>query len=220
MKFLILFFLVLTCAEAGFPPTTSRISGESVDSTTFTFRFPNFTGTRSSSIISLGVNSVAGGGTGLGTLTASNLIIGAGTSNVTFIAPGAANNVLVSNGSTWSSAISPITCKGHTANCDIFAFTYGATASTNCVSGTCAYLDQLGNNVSSVVRGGSAGAYTANLTISYTKVKCTFNGIVAGSGPAMTYGITGTGSSFTFQTLNTTPANSDTNGTLTCIGIY
>jgi hypothetical protein len=48
--------------------------------------------------------AVASGGTGLATLTANNVLIGNGTSNVTFVAPGSTGNVLTSNGSTWTSA--------------------------------------------------------------------------------------------------------------------
>ena len=48
--------------------------------------------------------AVASGGTGLATLTANNVLIGNGTSNVTFVAPGSNGNVLTSNGSTWTSA--------------------------------------------------------------------------------------------------------------------
>ncbi len=44
------------------------------------------------------------GGTGATTLTANNLIVGAGTSPVTFIAPGTSGNVLTSNGTVWASA--------------------------------------------------------------------------------------------------------------------
>jgi len=47
---------------------------------------------------------VAAGGTGLATLTANNVLIGNGTGNVTFVAPGSTGNVLTSNGSTWTSA--------------------------------------------------------------------------------------------------------------------
>ena len=47
--------------------------------------------------------AVASGGTGLDTLTSANLIVGAGTSDVTFIAPGSSANVLTSNGSVWAS---------------------------------------------------------------------------------------------------------------------
>jgi hypothetical protein len=49
------------------------------------------------------VLGVAGGGTGLSTLTANNVILGNGVSSPTFVAPGTAGNALVSNGSTWIS---------------------------------------------------------------------------------------------------------------------
>lgn len=48
--------------------------------------------------------TVAQGGTGLATLTANNVILGNGTSNVQFVAPGTSGNVLTSNGTTWTSA--------------------------------------------------------------------------------------------------------------------
>jgi hypothetical protein len=50
------------------------------------------------------VLGVTGGGTGLNTLTANNVILGNGTSSPTFVAPGTTGNVLTSNGTTWTSA--------------------------------------------------------------------------------------------------------------------
>jgi hypothetical protein len=50
---------------------------------------------------------VAGGGTGLSTLAANNVILGNGTSAVQFVAPGTAGNVLTSNGTTWASSVAP-----------------------------------------------------------------------------------------------------------------
>ena len=47
---------------------------------------------------------VASGGTGLGTLTANNVILGNGTSVPNFVAPSTNGNVLTSNGTTWTSA--------------------------------------------------------------------------------------------------------------------
>jgi hypothetical protein len=47
---------------------------------------------------------VARGGTGATTLTTNNVLLGAGTSTVTFVAPGSSGNVLTSDGSTWTSA--------------------------------------------------------------------------------------------------------------------
>jgi hypothetical protein len=46
---------------------------------------------------------VARGGTGLTTLTANNVILGNGTSSPSFVAPGTNGNVLLSNGTTWTS---------------------------------------------------------------------------------------------------------------------
>lgn len=50
-----------------------------------------------------GTTVVAGGGTGLATLTANSLLAGNGTSAVNLIAPGTAQNRLVSNGTAWVS---------------------------------------------------------------------------------------------------------------------
>jgi hypothetical protein len=47
---------------------------------------------------------VAQGGTGVAALTANNLLLGAGTGNVTFAAPSTSGNVLTSNGTVWASA--------------------------------------------------------------------------------------------------------------------
>jgi len=48
--------------------------------------------------------TVSDGGTGASTLTSNNVILGAGTSAVTFVAPGSSGNVLTSDGTTWASA--------------------------------------------------------------------------------------------------------------------
>jgi hypothetical protein len=57
----------------------------------------------SAAFVNGSVLGVAGGGTGLSTLTANNVILGNGTSSPTFVAPGATGNVLTSNGTTWAS---------------------------------------------------------------------------------------------------------------------
>lgn len=48
--------------------------------------------------------TVADGGTGRSSLTANNIILGNGASAVNFVAPGTLGNILVSNGTTWSSS--------------------------------------------------------------------------------------------------------------------
>jgi len=47
--------------------------------------------------------TAAQGGTGLTTLTANNVMLGNGTGSILFVAPGTTGNVLVSNGTTWTS---------------------------------------------------------------------------------------------------------------------
>jgi len=49
------------------------------------------------------------GGTGRSTLTANALIVGNGTGQVQFVSPGAATEILISNGSSWISGSSSLT---------------------------------------------------------------------------------------------------------------
>jgi hypothetical protein len=60
----------------------------------------------SAAFVNGAVLGVSGGGTGLSTLTANNVILGNGASSPTFVAPGASGNVLTSNGTTWASTAS------------------------------------------------------------------------------------------------------------------
>lgn len=50
------------------------------------------------------VLAVAGGGTGYSSLTSGSVLVGAGTTSPTLVAPGTNGNVLTSNGTTWTSA--------------------------------------------------------------------------------------------------------------------
>ena len=52
---------------------------------------------------------VAQGGTGVASLTAASVLVGAGTGNVAFVAPGTAGNVLTSAGGNWTSAVVELT---------------------------------------------------------------------------------------------------------------
>lgn len=61
----------------------------------------------SSSALTAGTLPVAAGGTGATTLSANAVVLGNGTGTVQTVAPGATNNVLVSNGTTWTSGSSP-----------------------------------------------------------------------------------------------------------------
>lgn len=64
-----LIFIQTLCvtALAGLPPTSVKTSSDASNITTFVFRFPNFTGSHTGTVYDLGVNSIAGGGTGAAT---------------------------------------------------------------------------------------------------------------------------------------------------------
>jgi hypothetical protein len=57
--------------------------------------------------ITSGTIAVGVGGTGIGALTNNNVILGNGSNAVKFVAPGTAGNVLVSDGTTWTSNTAP-----------------------------------------------------------------------------------------------------------------
>lgn len=84
--------LPLTTGVTGTLPIAN--GGTGTTSTTFANLTTNVTGTL----------PVANGGTGATTLTANNVILGNGTSAVSFVAPSTSGNVLTSNGTTWTSA--------------------------------------------------------------------------------------------------------------------
>ena len=50
---------------------------------------------------------VSDGGTGLSSITAGHILVGAGTANLTTLAPGAAGNTIVSTGTSWESTLQP-----------------------------------------------------------------------------------------------------------------
>ena len=81
---------------------TTLTANDIIDSS-LTASKPVFTN-GSKNLVSTGTLGVDQGGTGLTTLTANNVILGNGASNPTFVAPSTAGNVLVSNGTTWTSA--------------------------------------------------------------------------------------------------------------------
>jgi len=79
----------------------------------------NIAVTNASGSVTLGLTgtvAAANGGTGAATLTANNVLLGNGTSAVQFVAPGTSGNGLISNGTTWTSAVIPagITSAGAT----------------------------------------------------------------------------------------------------------
>ena len=65
---------------------------------------PTLTGTIGAAAMTLSTPlPVASGGTGIAAITANTVMLGAGTSDVTLLAPGTSGNVMTSNGTVWSS---------------------------------------------------------------------------------------------------------------------
>jgi hypothetical protein len=101
--------------------------------------------------------AVADGGTGSSTLTANAVLLGNGTSALQTVAPGTAENVLTSNGTTWTSqALTRITA---TTGSPPY---YGARAWVN-FNGTGTVAIRASGNVSSITDFG-VGNYQVNFT--------------------------------------------------------
>jgi hypothetical protein len=134
-----------------------------------------------------GTLPVANGGTGASTLTSANVILGAGTSAVTFVAPGSSGNVLTSNGSTWTSAAGPT---GITTTTGAAPY-YGARAWVN-FNGTGTVAIRASVNVSSITDNGGTGDYTVNFTTAMPDANyCVTTSGAAISGDSSTFGIRG-----------------------------
>jgi len=89
---------ILVGANGGTSNGFFAVSGPSASLKTFTFPNANATVLTDNAAV-----TVAQGGTGLQTLTTGNLLVGAGTGNVTFMAPSTAGNHLTSTGSVFQS---------------------------------------------------------------------------------------------------------------------
>lgn len=131
----------------------------------------------SAAFVNGAVLGVTGGGTGLSTLTANNVILGNGTSSPTFVAPGASGNFLTSNGTTWTSATPSVEfssgtrmtfnqtaaptgwTKSTTTDNAAFRLVSGSVSSGGSVDFTTAFASQTPSiSISSI--SGSAGATT------------------------------------------------------------
>lgn len=93
----------------------------------------NFSCAQPSAAALSGVLPVGSGGTGDSTLTANNLLVGAGTGSVTFIAPGTSGNVLTSNGTTWSSAAPTPANMWGAPSCTVTISASATVATSTCV---------------------------------------------------------------------------------------
>ena len=75
-------------------------------------------------VIAWKTTPVSAGGTGSTTLTANNVLLGNGTSALQVVAPGTTGNVLVSNGTTWTSA-APAASGVSQAKATMISFIFG-----------------------------------------------------------------------------------------------
>jgi hypothetical protein len=85
--------------------------------------------------ITAGTLGVPRGGTGLGTLSNNSVVLGNGTSEVKFVAPGTTGNVLTSDGTTWTSATPAASGLPAVGNTSIGLFNVNITANANIASG-------------------------------------------------------------------------------------
>jgi hypothetical protein len=85
--------------------------------------------------ITAGTLGVPRGGTGLGTLSNNNVVLGNGTSEVKFVAPGTSGNVLTSDGTTWTSATPAASGLPAVGNTSIGLFNVNITANANIAAG-------------------------------------------------------------------------------------
>jgi hypothetical protein len=85
--------------------------------------------------ITAGTLGVPRGGTGLGTLSNNSVVLGNGTSEVKFVAPGTTGNVLTSDGTTWTSATPAASGLPAVGNTSIGLFNVNITANANIAAG-------------------------------------------------------------------------------------
>lgn len=176
-----------------------------------TFTLPNATSTILTDNADV---TVAQGGTGLSTLTANNLLVGAGTGNVTFIAPSTDGNILQSNGTTWVSTTGGVLNGRQT-------LTSGTTYTPT--SGTKEILIRMwggggaGGGCSAVAGcaggGGGSGGYAEYYL---TGVTGTYTYAIGGKGLGVSGANGGVGTSTTFNTgVTTITANGGSGGIFT-----
>src|ERR1700722_19525303 len=115
----------------GLPPTSTKISTDVNPVTTFFFQFPNFTGTHTGATLSLGVNSPAGGGTGLSTFVAGDILYATSPTTLARLPIGSTGNALTVSGSNlpaWAT-LSP-SFSGLSPNAPVIAATSSTITTT------------------------------------------------------------------------------------------
>ena len=181
-------FTNLTTNVTGTLPIANGGTGST--STTFVNAATNVTGTL----------PVANGGTGASTLTSANVILGAGTSAVTFVAPGSSGNVLTSDGSTWTSAAAPA---GGFSNMQVFTGSGTFTIPTGITKVKATVTGGGGRGTNTTINIGGGGGGTAIEIIS---------GLIPANTVTVTVGAGGSGGTATGGTSSFGPFCSATGG--------
>lgn len=188
---------ILPNANGGTGSAFIAFSGPATNLKTFTL--PNATSTILTDNADV---TVAQGGTGLSTLTANNLLVGAGTGNVTFIAPSTDGNILQSNGTTWVSTTGGVLLNRQT-------LTSGTTYTPT--SGTKEILIRMwggggGGGGSQNAAGGAGGGGGAGGYAEYylTGVTGTYTYAIGAAGAGNSGAAGGAGGNTTFNTRATT----------------
>jgi hypothetical protein len=121
--------------------------------------------------------TVSDGGTGASTLTSNNVLLGAGTSAVTFVAPGSSGNVLTSDGTTWASAAGGVTSFNTRSGAVTLSASDVGTASAGLLTGDLGTYAFLTNKTQSA--GISSGSTYAGSGLQYSGLR---QGSITGSG--------------------------------------
>jgi hypothetical protein len=154
-------------------PLTTAQGGTGTASTTFANLATNVTGTL----------PVANGGTGAATLTSGSVIVGAGTSTPTFVAPTTTGNVLfTTNGTTWSSTAKIVRT---TAQSPTSGTTVSFTSIPSWVKRITVLFDGLVASASEALIQIGAGSTTIT---GYTSTSAQFNNAISGESENSTAG--------------------------------
>jgi len=100
-----------------------------------------------------------------------------------------------------------------------FVLSFGATASTDCTTGTCAYVDVLGTNPGFSVSV-SGTTYTMTTPRAYTKLKCGINGVDSGVGLVTGFINSAAGTSHSFQLSSGAGSSVTAYATMNCQASY
>ena len=113
---------------------------------------PTLTGTIGAAAMTLSTPlPVASGGTGIAAITANTVMLGAGTSDVTLLAPGTSGNLMTSNGTVWgSTAPAASSVQGLNVAEGRLTLTSGTPVTTADVTGATSvyYTPYVGNTIS------------------------------------------------------------------------